>query len=30
MNDEYDEEFGELGLVIGDFNIPTRAFDLPE
>ncbi|CAD8093892.1 unnamed protein product [Paramecium sonneborni] len=29
MADEYDEEFGELGLVIGDFNIPSRASDLP-
>ncbi|CAD8110907.1 unnamed protein product [Paramecium sonneborni] len=29
MSEYYDEEFGELGLVIGDFNIPQRAADLP-
>lgn len=36
MSEEYEEEFGEvnhpitqLGLVIGDLNIPMRASDLP-
>ena len=30
MSEEYDDEFGELGLVIGDFHIPMRAADLPD
>ena len=29
MSEEYDEEVGELGLVIGDFSIPMKSADLP-
>ena len=27
---DYEQEFGELALVIGDFHIPMRAVDIPE
>lgn len=30
MSEDYDDEFGELGLVIGDFHIPMRTADLPD
>ena len=30
MSEEYDDVFGELALVIGDFHIPMRSADLPD